>query len=166
MERKTMRVRTIAYSFIVTLFVLTTFLISVHAADITHTYEVRGAGSDQSSSEYVTGKICRMVNNTFYMIIDPGTSNRYIDASLSYLTQGFLGIYVVRDSFTIINHVMWGNPSNTDTATVTYQINNKAFTWVDYSNNAQCRIRLTTSGANSSYCFHIYNAEFNFANYK
>lgn len=159
-----MKARKLFYTLIVAVFVTITMATSVYAADITHTFSIRGEGYDQTNPETITGKICRLVNNTLYVEIDRGTSLRPISATLSYLAPNWLGIYVVKDSHIIIPNTSLGNPYLYDDATVGYQLSDIAFAWAGYSASHKAYVMLTTVGANSSYLFRIYNAEFNFAN--
>jgi hypothetical protein len=153
------------YCLIVTAFVTIAMFTSVYAADFSHTFFLRGNGNNQTSSHQITGKICSMVDNTFYMEIDMGTTNRYIVVSMAYMVPAWWGGYRLADSVNIINNEYWGNPGYYGDATVSRQMNNIAFVWASYGTGDQGYISLIASGANSAYAFRIYNAEFNFSNY-
>jgi len=158
--------RKMLYAFIVTLFVAISMFTSVYAADITHDYSLRGNGNDNSSPVSVTGKICRMTDDTFYMYIDQGTAYRNITVRLNYMTKIGAGVYTIRDYMYIYNNMQWGNPLYIGDATVSRSLTNVAFAWVPFSPGSdQGLVALTASGANSSFYFRIYDAEFNFSNY-
>ena len=94
-----------------------------------------------------------------------GTANRPINVTMSYITIGFLGFHITRDSYTIMNNESWGNPYYYDDLTMSCQLNNVAFVWANYNSSSQGYIKLITTGADNAFLFRIYDAEFNFSNY-
>ena len=154
----------VLYAFVVTMFVAMSLFTSVHAAAITYNYGLRGNGSDDSGKAVVTGRICRLTNNTFYMYIDQGTAYRNITVKLCYMTPGLLGIYQIEDMNYIYNNMLWGNPENCGQMTVSRSLTNYAFSWAGFNGTTdKAYIRLNASGATTAYYFEINNAEFNFA---
>ena len=152
------------YALIVSMFVVVSVFTSVYAAAITHSFALRGNGNNDSGKALVTGRICRMTDNTFYMYIDEGTAYRYITVKLCYMTPGVFGIYHIEDTNYIYNNVQWGNPQYIGDATVSTSLTNKAFSWAGFNGTTdKAYIRLNASGASTAFYFRIYNAQFNFA---
>lgn len=154
----------VLYAFVVTMFVAMSLFTSVHAAAITYNYGLRGNGSDDSGKAVVTGRICRLTNNTFHMYVDQGTEYRNITVKLCYMTPGVFGIYHIEDTNYIYNNMIWGNPGNDGQMTVSRSLTNYAFSWAGFNGTTdKAYIRLNASGATTAYYFEINNAEFNFA---
>lgn len=154
----------VLYAFVVAMFVAMSVFTSVHAAAITHSFALRGNGNNDSGEALVTGRICRMTDNTFYMYIDEGTALRYITVKLCYMTPYILGIYHIEDTNYIYNNMQWGNPQYFGDATVTKSLTNYAFSWAGFNGTTDnAYIRLNASGASTAFYFRINNAQFNFA---